>query len=87
MRLGTRWTAGETPHESVPVVLHEAIAAQEAAYPTAAAWTLTWLEGRARCELDGLVRVAQSVDGTVSVQILDDEQAADDSDDDDWLGS
>lgn len=87
MRLGTRWTAGEAPHESVPVVLHEAIAAQEAAFSSAAAWTLTWLEGRARCELDGLVRVAQSVDGTVSVQVLDDEEAADDSDDDDWLGS
>ena len=85
MRLGVRWTAGAAPHESVPVVLHDAIAAQEAEHPEASAWTLTWLEGRARCELDDLVRVAQAADGSVSVVQLGD--APDEADDDDWLGA
>lgn len=85
MRLGVRWTAGATPHESVPAVLHDAITAQEAEHPEASAWTLTWLEGRARCELDDLVRVAQDHDGSVSVVRLGDE--TDEPDDDDWLGA
>lgn len=85
MRLGARWNVGDAPHGSVPDVLHAAIAEQEAAHTGARAWTLTWLEGRARCELDDIVRVAQGGDGGVAVTPL---SGADDADDDDdWLGA
>ncbi|MBK0418027.1 Fe-S oxidoreductase [Leucobacter sp. CSA1] len=67
MRLGTRWGAGTPPHPSVPSALHEAIATQEARFPEAASWTLTWLEGRPRCELDGEVLVSLDPAGRVVV--------------------
>lgn len=67
MQLGARWRVGETPHRGVPPVLHAAIAAQEAAHPDAHSWTLTFLEGRARCALDDLVLVALDASGAVAV--------------------
>ena len=79
MRLGARWLVGETPHHAVPVALHEVIAEQERNHPGAQAWTLTWLEGRPRCQLDELLVV--TLDG------VSEEPAAGNGDDDndDWL--
>lgn len=59
MQLGVRWRCGEAPHRSVPAALHETIAAVETrlaeagALDDAAAWTLTWLEGRPSCRCAG----------------------------------
>lgn len=68
MQLGARWRAGEVPHRGVPPVLHTAIAEQEAAHPGAAAWTLTFLEGRPRCALDDAVTVSIDASGSVVVE-------------------
>lgn len=76
MQLGTRWAAGALPHRSVPALLHDAIAEQEAAHPTGTAWTLTWLEGRPRLDLDGLVLVTLDAHGEVSVRQPEDTGAA-----------
>lgn len=80
MQLGARWQAGEPPHRSVPPELHDAIREQESLHPDAAAWTLTWLEGRPRCALgtDALLTLDQS--GQVLL-----ERDADSDDEDDWL--
>lgn len=101
MQLGVRWRSGESPHRSVPPALHEAIAQQEAAFPEAGHWTLTWLESRPRLTLDDLVRVALTATGEVEVRPLsapagsrhvgagEPIEAHDDhdeaDDDDDWL--
>lgn len=96
MQLGARWAAGSPPHPSVPSSLHEAIAGQEAAHPDAESWTLTWLEGRPRCQLsDGVI---VTIDAAGAVQVLDAPGGAgafdpiggpahddDDDDDDAWL--
>lgn len=82
MQLGRRWRAGEPPHPGVPGSLHTAIASQEAEFPEGRSWTMTWLEGLARCELDGLVRVAQTPGDGVQVSRLGE---PDDDEDDDWL--
>jgi len=83
VRLGARWRAGDPPHPGVPEALHAEIAAQEAKHPAAASWTLTWLEGRPRCELDGpdglLVTVTLSPAGAPATEDPPGE------DDDDWL--
>lgn len=93
MRLGVRWRAGEQPHRSVPPELHSAILAQERERPDGHSWTLTWLEGRPRCTLDGLVLV--TIDPAGEVRIENATDAASDAggtrpecqteDDDDWL--
>ncbi|MFV0435135.1 MAG: Fe-S oxidoreductase [Leucobacter sp.] len=97
MQLGVRWRAGDTPHRSVPPALHAAIAEQESAWPDGAFWTLTWLEGRPRCELDDLVLVTLTAAGEVAVESEAETgvsgttgsagsgQALADDDDDDWL--
>ncbi|MBS3181271.1 MULTISPECIES: Fe-S oxidoreductase [Leucobacter] len=97
MQLGARWQRGTPPHRSVPEALHAAIAEQENGHPEADSWTLTWLEGRPRCELDDLVFVALDVVGRVRTGPvsgsgepgLAEERLAhsadDDADDDDWL--
>lgn len=96
MQLGARWRAGEAPHRGVPPELYSAIAEQEAAHPEAAAWTLTFLEGRPRCALDDVSMVSLGVAGEVLVTrgssiTLDGTPsggfaAADGAeDDDDWL--
>jgi len=63
----------------VPAAVHAAIAQQEARFPDASTWTLTWLEGRPQCALDDLLVV--TLDG---VRLSDDPRAAA-ADDDDWL--
>lgn len=101
MQLGARWRVGETPHRGVPPLLHDTIAAQEAAHPGSHSWTLTFLEGRPRCALDDLVLVSIDAAGRVSVasltggsELRDAQQSAatttdpgdeDEDDDDDWL--
>lgn len=89
MQLGVRWRAGDPPHSSVPASLHEAIAEQESAHPTAHSWTLTWLEGRPRCELDDLVLIALGADGRISLgsdaSPSVNNHLSDDGEDDDWL--
>lgn len=93
MRLGVRWGAGDPPHPSVPDDLHAAIAEAELALPEARSWTLTWLEGRPRCEL-GAGEVERplliSIDASGVVRASDLAPSAsgaeDDDEDDDWLG-
>lgn len=92
MQLGARWAAGSPPHRSVPTRVHGAIAEQEAAHPGADSWTLTWLEGRPRCELTGtgsapVVRVTVDAAGHVVIESADSSGAASDAaeTDDDWL--
>lgn len=96
MRLGARWQTGTPPHRSVPEALHATIAEQEGRYPDAGSWTLTWLEGRPRCELDSVVFVALDVVGRVRTGPLsavgepaptehNRALAEHDADDDDWL--
>lgn len=78
MQLGVRWRYGEVPHRSVPAALHGPIARTEAEYAAqrvdATAWTLTWLEGRARCILGPL-------DGQDDVLVTEHEA----EEDDEWL--
>lgn len=96
MRLGARWRAGAPPHPSVPAELHEAIAEVERAErrrteQAAPSWTLTWLEGRPRCEL-GSTLVTLNANGEVVVTPRvagaggsDDGIVDDGIVDDDWL--
>lgn len=87
MQLGSRWRVNEPPHRSVPFELHETIREQEQQHPHAHSWTLTWLEGRPRCDLDGTLIVTLSREG--AVQVIPSSQngdlEVDDDDDDDWL--
>lgn len=90
MQLGARWVAGAQPHPSVPEALHPAIREQEALHAGASSWTLTWLEGRPRCDLAGLVLVTLDRSGAVVVSSIDgtDEHldaSLEELDDDDWL--
>lgn len=84
MQLGARWRVAEKPHRSVPPELYSAIAEQEAAHPSAASWTLTFLEGRPRCALEDLVIVTLDPAGAVKIERLDTSSSEEDSDDD-WL--
>lgn len=77
MRLGTRWTSGDTPPAAVPAVLHEQVAAVDATIAPAGGpsprWTLTWLEGRPVAELETGVVVSVTPDGDVVVGQIDDD--------------
>ncbi|UCR89333.1 hypothetical protein [Mycetocola spongiae] len=74
MQLGTRWNFGGTPPAALPAAAGPTLAAIEAnlvaAGPAAglesARWTLTWLEGRARLELDDGTRVVLHADGSLA---------------------
>lgn len=83
MRIGVRWLAGSAPHTSVPESYHALIREIECEAPHASAWTLTWLEGNAVCELDDVARVSLNSSGTPHVTGL--RHAAMDDDEDDWL--
>ena len=56
MQLGTRWSFGDTPPDTLPAAVLAAIAASEAeliGIETADwRWTLTWLEGKPVVQLD-----------------------------------
>lgn len=83
MRIGVRWLAGATPHASVPESYHALIRETERDSPEARAWTLTWLEGHAVCELDDLARISLNSSGTPHVTRLREDVM--DEDEDDWL--
>lgn len=74
MQLGTRWAVGSAGPASLSTEVRDTVAAYEAARGaeiSGLTWTLTWLEGRPRLELD---------DGTsVPVGV-----APSDDDSDDW---
>lgn len=55
MQLGTRWAAGSAGPASLSTEIRDTVAAYEAAHGATISgltWTLTWLEGRPRLELD-----------------------------------
>jgi hypothetical protein len=83
MQLGARWMVGDPPHPSVPAVLYDAIDEQVRMHPTAHSWTLTWLEGRPRCQLDHLVII--TLDQNSVVQVLDPYAPVVIDSDDAWL--
>jgi hypothetical protein len=80
MRMGTRWTSGETPPAAVPTVLHEQIRLIDAAMPAdllgqpRPRWTLTFLEGRPIAELETGVIVEVTRDGQVVVRHDDEDE-------------
>jgi hypothetical protein len=80
MQLGTRWTVGATPPR-LPDAMLRAVAGLEAdlaAVDTAGwRWTLTWLEGEPRVELDdGTVIRYDGTSDTASVVAADDDPEA-----------
>lgn len=88
MRIGTRWEVGSTPPAGLPEELVDAIHEFERQLfgdlhaVTAAAhsfWTLTWLEGRPVCQLDGGPEITIDSNGRVH------NGAIPDSESDDWL--
>lgn len=78
MRVGIRWRAGTPPHTSVPSSLIPEISRAESLHPAAQYWTLTWLEGTARLELDDVCELSETGDHISSA-------AAAHQDEDDWL--
>jgi hypothetical protein len=74
MQLGTRWTSGDPPPAGVPAILHEQIAAVDAAVVSdilgqpRPRWTLTFLEGRPIAELDLGFVVEATASGEVVVR-------------------
>lgn len=73
MQLGTRWSVGDEPPDSLDEAMRRGIARVEAELETDGIdasdwrWTLTWLERRAVAELDDGTLVRESHDGTVSI--------------------
>ncbi|WP_411722487.1 hypothetical protein [Mycetocola sp.] len=86
MRLGTRWSVGETPAEGLPEVVLAAVRTVEDELRAEDVdartwrWTLTWLEGRPVLELDdGTVITYNDVADTATIRqhdatIADDEE-------------
>ena len=73
MQLGTRWTSGDEPPQSVPASIRGAIEDVDTAIPGDALgqprprWTLTFLEGKPIAELDTGVIVSLDEDGIAVV--------------------
>ncbi len=73
MQLGTRWSVGDEPPESLPDEVIRAVRRVEAELETDGVdavgwrWTLTWLERRPIVELDDGTRIVMHGDGEVSV--------------------
>lgn len=67
MQLGTRWAVGDDPPPRLPGPVADAVRrveAELAGIDTAAwRWTLTWLEGRPRVELDDGTLIELGADG------------------------
>ena len=91
MQLGTRWSVGSPPPERLSEAMKSAIGSIEAARlaePDAAAgswrWTLTWLEGHPRAELDDGTVVREDYDGAILTRGPEEDDAdLDDADFDD----
>lgn len=84
MRIGMRWSAGQPPHPQVPQELCEAISWVDRRAPVDTSWTLTWLEGRPRCERGDGYRVVLGSSNEVDILAPGDDEPYDD-DEDDWL--
>lgn len=84
MQIGTRWRVGETPPQSVPQALFEALAAAERTADgerlDGQFWTLTWQEQLPTCRLDSGGGLTMLRDGSI-VSVDEDPQP----EDDDWL--
>ena len=75
MQLGTRWSVGGEPPERLSDAMKSAIASVEAERESLDTsmwrWTLTWLEGHPRAELDDGTVVREEHDGSVVVDTDD----------------
>jgi len=75
MQLGTRWSAGGAPPERLSEAMRSAIRSVEverAALDTSMwRWTLTWLEGHPRAELEDGTVVREDYDGSIIVDVDD----------------
>jgi hypothetical protein len=69
MQLGTRWSVGAEPPERLSDEMKAAIASVEAERESQDTsmwrWTLTWLEGRPRAELEDGTIVREDYDGSI----------------------
>ena len=75
MQLGTRWSVGAEPPERLSASLKAAIASVEAERDSRDTsrwrWTLTWLEGHPRAELEDGTVVREDYDGSIIVDESD----------------
>ena len=75
MQLGTRWSLGAEPPSRLPEPMKAAIASVEAERESSDTsmwrWTLTWLEGHPRAELEDGTVVREDHDGTIVVDTDD----------------
>lgn len=80
MQLGTRWTSGDEPPNTVPAALARGIRSIDASIPDddhgRPRWTLTWLEGRPIAELDTGVIVTLDEEGEPVVRHDTDDEFA-----------
>ena len=72
MQLGTRWSVGAEPPARLSDAMKAEIAAveaeREAQDPSMWRWTLTWLEGHPRAELEDGTIVREDYDGSIIVE-------------------
>ena len=75
MQLGTRWSVGAPPPERLSDAMKSQIASveveRESADTSLWRWTLTWLEGHPRAELEDGTVVREDYDGSVIVDTDD----------------
>ena len=75
MQLGTRWSVGAEPPERLSDAMKSAVASveteREASDTSLWRWTLTWLEGHPRAELEDGTVVREDYDGSVIVDTDD----------------
>jgi hypothetical protein len=75
MQLGTRWSVGAEPPERLSDEMKAAIASVETERhdrdTSLWRWTLTWLEGHPRAELEDGTIVREDYDGSVVVTAED----------------
>ncbi|KZX22662.1 hypothetical protein [Rathayibacter tanaceti] len=88
MQLGTRWTLGGTPPQTLPEIVVTAIRDVEGELAAAGTtttdwhWTLTWLEGRPVLELDDGTTITHRADEDAAY--ITQPQGRVDDEDDDW---
>ncbi|QHC73693.1 hypothetical protein [Rathayibacter sp. VKM Ac-2805] len=89
MQLGTRWSVGQVPPQTLPEIVVTAVGdvdGELAAAGTATAdwrWTLTWLEGRPVLELDDGTTITYRPDEDAAY-ITQPQGRVEGEDDDDW---
>ncbi|HEX4442359.1 MAG TPA: hypothetical protein VHZ81_02195 [Galbitalea sp.] len=71
MQLGTRWSVGAEPPERLSDAMKAAISSveveREAEDTSMWRWTLTWLEGHPRAELEDGTVVREDYDGSIII--------------------